>query len=189
MLVFLSFSTQTFCFYHHLVTINIPFYCTALRCTSLPDLLQCHRMSANNGNADSGYQTDSQSTFGTVKNPASPCGMEVPRSVYSSQQSINSTRQESPAMSTLTMRAPTMFPSPRDISHNLPWAERRPLELPSRPRPQQDREELPSIRQVSVISLPGCFVTYLDPDNSRLPSDSTITNRNGAQHRLLLAYI
>ncbi|KUJ19356.1 uncharacterized protein LY89DRAFT_731756 [Mollisia scopiformis] len=50
-------------------------------------------------------------------------------------------------MSTLTLRAPSMLPSPRDIG-SMSWSDRRPLDFPSRPRSQTDREELPSIRQI-----------------------------------------
>ncbi|KAL3419303.1 Homeobox protein PKNOX1 [Phlyctema vagabunda] len=47
------------------------------------------------------------------------------------------------SMSTLTMRAHSILPSAREML----WDERRPMDLPSRPRSQVDRVELPSIRQ------------------------------------------
>ncbi|CZR61271.1 uncharacterized protein PAC_11167 [Phialocephala subalpina] len=103
-------------------------------------------MSANNDNADSGYPTGTQSSFGSRLEPVSLRGMELPRSSYSRSPSVNQPRQEPAAMSTLTMRAPTMLPSPSDIGRNMPW-DRRPLELPSRPR-SAEREELPSLRQI-----------------------------------------
>lgn len=108
-------------------------------------------MSANEGNADSGYPTGTQYTFGSKSHPVLPRGMELSRSTYSSQSSVNQSKQEPATMSTLTMRAPNMLPSPRDIGDTMPW-DRRPLELPSRPR-SSEREELPSLRQVCLLPL------------------------------------
>jgi hypothetical protein len=64
---------------------------------------------------------------------------------YQSPQQVNETSGESGNMSMLTMGRPLpMFPPP----NSMMWEERRPLELPSRPRSPPASVELPSIRQV-----------------------------------------
>lgn len=142
------------------MSFNHLYLCTASQ--SLPSQPECRRMSANYNNADSGYPTGYQSTSRSRSNPVPvPRGMEVPHPVYSSQSqppvNQNQTRQVSPTMSTLTMRAPAMFRSPTDVGQGMPWSDRLPLELPSRPRNQTDREELPSIRQVFKLLRTSAF--------------------------------
>ncbi|KAE8454237.1 hypothetical protein EG329_005162 [Mollisiaceae sp. DMI_Dod_QoI] len=97
-------------------------------------------MANNKGNTDSGYLHREQLTAKSRSSSISPLEIEPHTSVHSSQSSLNQPGQESAAMSTLTIRAPSMLSSP--------WADRRPLDFPLRPRSQASREALPSIRQI-----------------------------------------
>jgi hypothetical protein len=107
-------------------------------------LHKCHRMSANDGISESYYRAEFLHSFSPGTKGSSP-GMELSPSRYQSPQQVNETLAESSNMSTLTMgRPPPMFPSPNVMI----WEERRPLELPSRPRSPPESVELPSIRQV-----------------------------------------
>jgi hypothetical protein len=64
---------------------------------------------------------------------------------YQSPKQVNETPAEFGNMTMLTMgRPPPMLPSP----NSMMWEERRPFELPSRPRSPPESVELPSIRQV-----------------------------------------
>lgn len=107
-------------------------------------LHKCHRMSANDGTSDSSYRAEFLHSFSPRTEGSSP-GM------YQSPQQVNETLAESSNMSTLTMGRPSpMFSSPNAMI----WEERRPIELPSRPRSPSESVELPSIRQ--VCSGRGC---------------------------------
>jgi hypothetical protein len=108
-------------------------------------------MSANNGELEPSYRTGFQ-PYSVTKVQRSGLGMDLSPSPYSFQSQLNEQSNEPASMSTLALRAPAMLPSPREML----WEDRRALEIPSRPRSQADRVELPSIRTVISTLCWGC---------------------------------
>ncbi len=95
--------------------------------------------------------------------------MALSPSQYQSPKLVNETPAEFRNMSMLTMgRQPPMLPSP----NSMMWEERRPLELPSRPRSPPESVELPSIRQVCPKFCCGLAQLTSSTDHTRNPSES-----------------
>jgi hypothetical protein len=108
-------------------------------------------MSANNGKSEPSYRTGCQ-PYSVTKVQRSGLGMDLSPSPYSIRSQLNEQSNEPASMSTLALRAPAMLPFPTEML----WEDPRALEIPSRPRSQPDRVELPSIRTVIYTLALGC---------------------------------
>ena len=108
-------------------------------------------MSANNGKSESSYRTGFQ-PYSVTKVQRSVLGMDLSPSPYSIRSQLNEQSNEPTSMSTLALRSPAILPSPTEML----WEDPRALEIPSRPRSQPDRVELPSIRTVISTLFLGC---------------------------------
>jgi hypothetical protein len=108
-------------------------------------------MSANYGESEPSYRIGCQ-PCSVTKVQRFGLGMDLSPSSCSIRSQLNEQSNEPASMSTLALRAPAMLPSAREML----WEDYGALEIPSRPRSQPDRVELPSIRTVFPTLCLGC---------------------------------